>query len=425
MCCFHLALQEETILPVAANPYPDPHVALQVRDFLHPHAVRKAPQHWWCKPPAQPVKQALKPANATHKSAAKATHQATPQAAAKTAAKAAPKAATAPAKSKASAPVATRPQTPMTQRGRVTKLPSRLAANATAEVPSDDDDVESRATAVDATIADAKSSKARKSAANLRTSKKALQAGSQTQAAPLSSQSTDMNPCAAVTQLHAVADPAEQLVRHNVDPGQAPQLPPGKQKKASHTFSQAVGNGSGFLAKALGQLMDEGHLLEALQELLAALPRAEPLQSPHKNGPLPAPGDEIIQPALPSTLNPRDTAQLGTYPPAEAMPRGSDAAETKTGAATLPAAKVEGQQGYTDVQPASALAPLQPGGISPAGSQEAASEAGGAPAGAKAVLPRRLKGGAAVLAKVFGLDMLAIAKQHLQAGQPGQIRNMT
>ncbi|KAL0051651.1 hypothetical protein WJX82_011245 [Trebouxia sp. C0006] len=30
----------------------------QVRDFLHPKGGRKAPQHWWCKPPAMPAQQA-------------------------------------------------------------------------------------------------------------------------------------------------------------------------------------------------------------------------------------------------------------------------------------------------------------------------------------------------------------------------------
>lgn len=385
---------------------------MQVRDFLHPYAVRKPPQHWWCKAPLQPLKQAPQ---AAPKSAPKAVK--------KPALKAVPKAASVPAKTSSQAAAAKRLQAPVTQRGRVTKLPARLATEAAADGASSGDEAMD-STAVGRSAAAAKSPKQhkpRKSAMKPRSSKKTfsdshvqLEAVS-SQPAELANSMDDEALAAGPSVLSAAVQPA---LREADQPARAV---PSKQRRSSvprKGVSQLVGAGSGFLAKALGQLMDDGHLLEALQDLLAAMPQAEPAACEQSTIPLPASKD--VSQAAPSNLGHSSTSVPEDKLDTEARSVFAGAAGALLGPQSMLAAKAEDHRVPALCQLGSESTPANEG--QPAEADHNAkqpitmqSAAGGAPVG-QVFLAKRLKGSAAVLAKVLGLNMLAKAQPPARTG---------
>ena len=371
---------------------------MQVRDFLHPHAVRKSPQHWWCKPPVQHLKPAAQHAP-----------KSTPRAA-KPANKAAPKAATAPPKPSSQAPAAEPPQATVTRHGRVMKLPARLASQAAAEAASsEDEDMDS--TAGQALAANAKESnqKPRKSPVKPRSSNKMLQVSNEAQPEDVPSQAAGLD--ATMVDAHPASGRLEVSGAVQLASNQVNQPAP-KQRRASVSskgVNQGVRLGSGFLAKALGQLMDDGYLLEALQDLLAAMPKLEPV--PLAQDTVPPPNNNAVFQAATSNLEHGSISmpevELGAQGKAESL----GAAELQIRSASVSAAKAEEQGVSTGDQPGSKSV-LKIAG-QPADTDCIAQQPAEVPSAAlsatmgKAVLPKRLKGGAAVLAKVLNLNMLA------------------
>ena len=386
---------------------------VQVRDFLHPHAVRKSPQHWWCKPPVQHAKPSSQPAPKSAPRAAKPAHKAAP--------KAAPKAASVPAKATSQGAAAERPQAPVTQCGRVTKLPARLATEAAADVASSEDE-DMGGTAGQAGAANAKDpkQKPRKSAAKPRSSNKTLHASNVVQPNEVPSQAAGLDISMGDTNLASGPSPLPAAVQPV--PHQANQPAERKASVRGKGVNQGVGLGSGFLVKALGQLMDDGHLLEALLDLLAAMPKSGPSAPVQTTLFLPessaAPQTTTSNLGHGSSSMPE--AIVGTQ--AKAEPAG--AAESQISGESMPAGKGEEQGGPNDGQVESSPAyagqsadtaciAQQPG--------EKPSTALNATMG-KAVLPKRLKGGAAVLAEILNLNMLVPSqtKAGTTASQSGQ-----
>ena len=377
---------------------------MQVRDFLHPYALRKSPQHWWCKPPVQPLKLPPQPAPKTTLKAAKP------------APKAAPKAASVPAKISSQAPAAKRLQAPVTQRGRVTKLPARLASDGAAGLASSaDEDVDATAGGAAAVNTNGLKQKPRKSLANPRSSNKTLHAGSAMQLGAMPSQAADLDANLGEPLVRNISGPSVLSAAMQPAPHQVTQpahIGPSKHRKVSVSgrgVNQASGAGSGFLAKALGQLMDDGHLLEALQDLLAAMPKQEPA-SPLQNT-SPSQESTPCPQAAPSNLGNSIPSLPEAKLDAEARKGSACGAELGTSAEAMPAAKTE------ELRVSAGGLPGSESAIENAGqradpdhiAQQAAEEqsaAASAPV-SRAILPKRLKGGAAVLAKVLGLNMLA------------------
>lgn len=369
---------------------------MQVRDFLHPHAARKSPQHWWCKPPVQH----LKPA-------AQLAPKSTPRAA-KPAPKAALKAATAPPKASSQAPAADPPQATVTRHGRVMKLPARLATQAAAEAASSEDE-DIGGTAGQATAANAKDSKQkpRKSPVKAKSSNKMLPISNEAQPEKVASQAAGLD--ASMIDAHPASGRLE--VSGAMQPA-ANQVNQPKQRRASASskaVNQGVRLGSGFLAKALGQLMDDGHLLEALQDLLAAMPRLEPL--PLAQDTVPSSNNNAVFQAATSNLEHGSIFMPEANLGAQAKAESPGASELQISSASVFAAKAEEQGVPIGDQPGSESAPENAGqpadtGCTAQQPAEVPSTALSATMG-KAVLPKRLKGGAALLAKVLNLNMLA------------------
>lgn len=383
---------------------------MQVRDFLHPHAVRKSPQHWWCKPPVQNAKPPSQPAPRTTPRAVRPAH------------KAAPKAASVPAKTTSQAPAAKRPQAPVTQSGRLTKLPARLASEAAAEVASsEDDDVGGTAAGPGAANAKDLKQKPRKSAAKVRSSNKTLHASNGVQPEEVSSQAAGLNSSKGDTNFASgpsVLSTALQPVLNQAN------QPAPKQRRASASskgVDPGVGLRSKFLAKALGQLMDDGHLLEALQDLLAAIPKLEP--TPPLQNTAPVQNSKAVSQYESGNLGHSSTSmpesvELGAHAKAES----ASAAELQISSELVPAAKAE-EQGVPDGgQVGSEPAPKHAG--QPTETDCIAQQPAEAPSTALSatmgnlILPKRLKGGAAVLAKVLNLNMLAPSQPQPKAGTP-------
>ena len=346
-----------------------------------------------------------------------------PLRAAKPAHKAAPKAASVPAKGSSQAAAAKQPQAPVTQRGRVTKLPARLATEAAADVAtSEDEDMVGTASGAGAANAKDRKQKPRKSAAKPRSKMLHASNGAQSevglsQAAGLDASMSATNPASVPSALSAAVQPV---------PNSANQPAP-KQRKASAPskgFNQGVQLGSGFLAKALGQLMDDGHLLEALLDLLAAMSKSEP--SAPVQTTLPLPESSAAPQSATSNLGHDGSSMPEAIVGAQAKAESAGAAELQVGDESMPAAKAEEQGGPNVGQLGSESATENAG--QPAGTGCVAHQPAEVPSKAlnatigKAVLPKRLKGGAAVLAKVLNLNMLAPSRTNagttvLQSGQ--------
>ena len=386
---------------------------MQVRDFLHPNAVRKSPQHWWCKPPVQHAKPASQPAPKSTPRAAKPAHMVVP------------KAASVPAKASSQAAAAKRPEAPVTQRGRVTKLPARLATEAAADVASsEDEDMGGAAGGTAAANVKDRKQQPRKSAAKPRSSNEMLHASRGVQPEVVPSQAGGLD--ASMGNSNLASGPSALSAAVRPGPSQANQPAP-KQRRASvpsKGFNQGVGSGSGFLAKALGQLMDDGHLLEALLDLLAAMPNLQP-SAPVQTA-LPLLENSAAPQTATSNLGPGSSSRTEAITCAQAKAESAGAAELQISGESMPAAKAEEQGGPNDGQPGLESAPENAGQLADTGCitqqpAEAPFTALNATI-AKAVLPKRLKGGAAVLAKVLKMNLLAPSQTKagttaLQSGQ--------
>ena len=263
--------------------------------------------------------------------------------------------------------------------------------------------------------------------AGARSSKKVLKANSWAdhqlgpdQASSLAA--ADLQPrtdaAASAAHLPVGQPPASQL---------APQPDPvglAKPKRASgfNTASLAVGRVSAFFAKALSQLTDDAHLLEALQDLLAAMDWAVPSAANQDAAPLASSSADA--PVSLGHSEPASVSLTAAKQGTEAIQGTSAAAHVQDCAGAEPAVKEEqpvpaAQQSEADALPAvdvlisadaNILQPLEQPAVGPV--------TGSAPSG-KAALPKRLKGGAAVLAKILRLDLVALAKQQPQSGQSG------
>lgn len=312
------------------------------------------------------------------------------------------------------------------------KLPARLATQAAAEAASSEDgDMDS--TAAQALAADAKESKQkpRKSPVKPRSSNKMLHVSNEAQLEKVPSQAAGLD--ATVVDAHPASGRLEVSGAVQPAPNQVNQPAP-KQRRASVSskgVNQGVRLGSGFLAKALGQLMDDGYLLEALQDLLAAMPKLEPV--PLAQDTLPWSNNDPVFQAATSNLEHGSISMLEVDLGAQAKPESPGASELQITNAPVSAAKAEEQGVSTGNQQGKKSAPENAG--QPADTNCIAQQPAEVPSAAMsatlgtAVLPKRLKGGAAVLAKVLNLDMLAPSdpqpKASTSALQSGQCCRQT
>ena len=357
----------------------------------------------YAKPPSQP------------------TPKSTPRAA-KPAHKAVPKAASVPAKTASQAPAAERPQAPVTQSGRVTTLPARLATEAAAEVASsEEEDMGNTAARAGAANAKDPKQKPRESAAKVRSSNKTLHATNGLQPKESLSQAAGLDTSMGNTNL--ASGPSALSAPLQPVPKQANQPAP-KQRRASACSKggkPGVGLGSGFLAKALEQLMDDGHLLEALQDLLAAMAKPEPTLPLQNTAPVP--NSKAVSQSESGNLGHSSTSmpdivELG----AQAKAESARAAELQISSESVPAAKAEEQGALDGGQLGLESAPKHAG--QPAETDCIAQQPAEAPSTAlratkgNLILPKRLKGGAAVLAKVLNLNMLTPLQPQPKAGTP-------
>ena len=373
-------------------------LCLQVRDFLHPKGGRKAPQHWWCKPPAMPAQQA--PAAAPHK---------TPT----------------PSKRKAAAVMASQP--PKDKSAKAAKLESDAAAAA----PADGDaaaGVDSAAVAHQpAAGAAARSQQKRKLSTAMTKSAKHMpstdtESQAQRQMPGLATQSTASEHATAMADLAAPSTELEPVTL----PAIAPPALPGatRQNKAAaprKVSGQGLGGVSAFSARALSDLMEDGPLLEALQDLLTAM------QVPSATAPATANRD-----AAAATLNLAESkaqqVDINSNAAAGQEPAGP-AAALVDGAAATPAAVSHAQQRSTagvllvsSELPEASVKPVKAEGGSHADAAAAAGRAGGQLGRQDS---KRLRGKAAALAKALVLNTAGGA-QHcftasnvdVQVGQP-------
>jgi len=355
---------------------------VQVRDFLHPEGGRKAPLHWWCKPPSLPVKQAPKPAPT-------------------------------PAKPKAKAGLAKTANNSKLQPGMPTKPVSPAAdADATASV---DHQVTADQLAVPA--GNVRTAKQKQLAAKSKSVKKMAKARRQSKAEE--SHSLDVEPAQPMLmQVVDIAAPSTVLqpaTEQPALPGPSKQTKPAASKRVS---SQGLNGVSAFSARALSELMEDGPLLEALQDLLTALQAQETV----------TPADNSNTSSAATTSVP--TAELTSLPtdgicPAEvqadagarqqpAGPSGplndaSFAADTDT----------EGQR-KAEVGPSAALGGLgnAPDLVKVEGSRQAEPAVvalAGRPARQES---KRLRGKAAALAKALGLGTAGVVKPRSKASRP-------
>ncbi len=363
-------------------------LCLQVRDFLHPKGGRKAPQHWWCKPPAMPAQQA--PAATPHRTLT-------------------------PSKRKAAAVTAS--QAPTDKSAKAAKLESDAAAAGT---PADGDATAGLdgAAAADqpAAGAAARSQQKRKlSTAKTKIAKHMplTESQPQRQIPDLATRSTATehatamaDPAAPATELEPVALPA---LAQPILPGTSRQNKAAAPRKVS---GQGLGGVSAFSARALSDLMEDGPLLEALQGLLTAM------QVPSATAPAIANRDTAA-----ATHNlagsKAEQADIESNAAAGQEPAGP-AAALVDGAAAIPAAASHAQQGsmagvllVSSELPQASVMPVKAEGGSHA---DAAAAAAAAAAAGRAggqlgrQESKRLRGKAAALAKALGLNTAGVAQ---------------
>jgi len=355
---------------------------LQVRDFLHPKGGRKAPQHWWCKPPAMPAQQA--PAATPHRTLT-------------------------PSKRKAAAVTAS--QAPTDKSAKAAKLESDAAAAAT---PADGDATAGLdgAAAADQPAAGAAARSQQKQKLSTAKTKIAkhmplTESQPQRQIPDLATRSTATehatamaDPAAPATELEPVTLPA---IAQPALPGASRQNKAAAPRKVS---GQGLAGVSAFSARALSDLMEDGPLLEALQDLLTAM--------------------QVPSPTAPAIAN-RDTA-AATHNLAESKAEQVDiksnaaAAQEPAGpaaalvdsAATIPAtaashAQQRSMAGVSLVSselPQASVMPVKAEG----GSHADAAAAGRAGGQLGRQENKRLRGKAAALAKALGLNTAGVAQ---------------
>jgi len=353
-----------------------------VRDFLHPKGGRKAPQHWWCKPPAMPAQQA--PAATPHRTLT-------------------------PSKRKAAAVTAS--QAPTDKSAKAAKLESDAAAAAT---PADGDATAGLdgAAAADQPAAGAAARSQQKQKLSTAKTKIAkhmplTESQPQRQIPDLATRSTATehatamaDPAAPATELEPVTLPA---IAQPALPGASRQNKAAAPRKVS---GQGLAGVSAFSARALSDLMEDGPLLEALQDLLTAM--------------------QVPSPTAPAIAN-RDTA-AATHNLAESKAEQVDiksnaaAAQEPAGpaaalvdsAATIPAtaashAQQRSMAGVSLVSselPQASVMPVKAEG----GSHADAAAAGRAGGQLGRQENKRLRGKAAALAKALGLNTAGVAQ---------------
>ncbi len=353
-----------------------------MRDFLHPKGGRKAPQHWWCKPPAMPAQQA--PAATPHRTLT-------------------------PSKRKAAAVTAS--QAPTDKSAKAAKLESDAAAAAT---PADGDATAGLdgAAAADQPAAGAAARSQQKQKLSTAKTKIAkhmplTESQPQRQIPDLATRSTATehatamaDPAAPATELEPVTLPA---IAQPALPGASRQNKAAAPRKVS---GQGLAGVSAFSARALSDLMEDGPLLEALQDLLTAM--------------------QVPSPTAPAIAN-RDTA-AATHNLAESKAEQVDiksnaaAAQEPAGpaaalvdsAATIPAtaashAQQRSMAGVSLVSselPQASVMPVKAEG----GSHADAAAAGRAGGQLGRQENKRLRGKAAALAKALGLNTAGVAQ---------------
>lgn len=383
----------------------------QVRDFLHPSRGRKAPQHWWCKPPAsahtqQALAQAASPAPAPG-SKRKAADNKGAQSTKKQATTAAKR--------------VSRPGTT----AAVVPVDSAAAAAATAEQ-------------VPAAVEGAKPSQNRSAGKAKSAKKTAAQIGSESNPEQVPTLVSSTDAARDATAL-PVADPAaaspEQMVERAIQPAKAQPTLPGRQTKVAvprQVAGQGLGGVSAFSARALSELMEDGPLLEALQHLLTAL-QAQDVVAPlvGSNTRLAA-----VPVAVPSMTTPSLAGSAGV--PADSQSNvgtsqdlaGPDLAVPSSSSAPAAAAANDdvGAQQSSQAGPAAVPEDLPCAlPVKAEGGNQAETAAGRVDAQAGGLgrqEGKRLRGNAAVLAKALGLGTAGdtkhrptASKAEVQAGQ--------
>ncbi len=359
-------------------------LCLQVRDFLHPKGGREAPQHWWCKPPAMPAHQA--PTAAPHGTLA-------------------------PSKRKAAAVTASQP--PKDTSTKAAKLESDPAAAAPADGDATAGSDGAAVANQPAAGAAARSQQKRKlSTAKTKSAKHMpltdTESQPQTQMPGLATHSTASEHATAMADLAA---PATELEPVTLPAIAQPALPgASRQNKAAaprKVSGQGLGGVSAFSARALSDLMEDGPLLEALQDLLTAMqvPSAAAYATANRH-------------TAAATLNLAESkaeqVDMNSNAAAGQEPAGP-AAALVDGAAAIPAAASHAQQrsmaGVSLVSlmlPQASIMPMKAEGGSHA---DAAAVAGGRAGGQLGRQEsKRLRGKAAALAKALGLNTAGVAQ---------------
>ena len=234
--------------------------------------------------------------------------------------------------------------------------------------------------------------------------------------ADLAAPSTELEP----VPLPAIAQPVPlPAIAQPALPGASRQNKAAAPRKVS---GQGLGGVSAFSARALSDLMEDGPLLEALQDLLTAM--------------------QVQSATAPATAN-RDTA-AATFSLADSKAEQVDiksnaaagqepagpAAALVEGAATVPAAASHAQQrnmaGVSLVPPELPPASVKPVKVEGGSHADAAAAAAGRAGGQLGRQEsKRLRGKAAVLAKALGLNTAGVAQHRftasnvdVQMGQP-------
>ena len=358
-----------------------------MRDFLHPKGGRKAPQHWWCKPPAMPIQHA--PAAVPHR-------------------------AVAPSKRKAAAVTASPP--PKDKSAKAAKLEPEAAAAA----PADGDataGLNAAAANQPAAGGAARLQQKRKRSTSLTKIAKHMpltdtKSEPQRQMPGLATHSTATEHATAMADLAA---PATELEPVTLPAIAQPALPgASRQNKAAaprKVSGQALGGVSAFSARALSDLMEDGPLLEALQDLLTAMQVPSPTAPATANSDIAAATLNLAE-SKAKQVDMKSNAAAGQEP-------AGPAAALVDGAATAPAAASHAQQrSMADVSlvsselPQASIVPVKAEGGSHADAAAAAAAAAAGRAGGQLGRQesKRLRGKAAALAKALGLNTAGVAQ---------------
>ena len=366
---------------------------VQVRDFLHPEGARRAPQHWWCKPPPMLDKPAAK-------------------------------AAAAPAGLKATVAISKGAHTPNVQPAKASRPASRPTTAAAAAAPSnvtaslvDQPAVEQPAAAANDKCPKKKQKQQTTKAKSVRKADPAANHVELEQSGILVREATSAQEAVSIP---AVPSSLElQLGTTPVSAGLAVPGPTRQSKPAASRkhASQGVGGVSAFSARALSELMEDGPLLEAVQDLLTALQAQD---APSSSIPHTADRVTVSVPTTASSSH-ADSSHLpadakvhvaATPEPAGPVIAANGAGLSTTGNAT---------QHVNEVGPAAVEAAHASGSVK---AEDSSNEVEAAP---RQLVPqasrsgrqdsKRLRGKAAVLAKALGLGTAGVIKGRSKASK--------